>query len=183
MNNKKYIGAMSLLVCLQVMILLWCGHSIVGESGSLDLWGGVIDSISSQSVFDWYSLSHIVHGIIFFLVLKILFPHTHIMSRLLFALSLEVGWEMIENSPWVIDVYRQQTLAANYSGDSILNSVSDTLCMLIGFCAAHKLTMRTALGVLVFLEVVAAVVIHDNLTLNIINFVHEFDFIIEWQNK
>ena len=105
------------------------------------------------------------------------------MQRLLIAVGVEAAWEMYENTPWLIEQYRQQALAAGYVGDSILNSLSDTAAMISGFFFASVmpawLTVLSILG----LEAWVGYSIRDNLTLNILNFLHQFKFISDWQSR
>ncbi len=101
--------------------------------------------------------------------------------RLALAVGLEVGWEVLENTPFIIERYRQQALAQGYVGDSILNSLSDTCCAIIGFWLARLLPVRGSIALVVALEVFVGVMIHDNLTLNIIQLIHPVPAISAWQ--
>ena len=116
---------------------------------------------------DWYSLSHIVHGLLFYSALWLVAPRWRIEWRFLAALLVEASWEVVENTPMVIDRYRATTAALGYTGDTVLNSVSDILMMTLGFLAARKLSVRASIVLLVVLELVPLFVIRDNLALNI----------------
>ena len=106
------------------------GQPWTAASGHILLWvGNPLSPDTSQQLTDWYSFSHLIHGAIFFWVLRWLAPGLPLPVRLLIAMGIEIGWEIAENSPAVIQHYRQQALAAGYSGDSILNSLSDTAMM------------------------------------------------------
>ncbi len=138
---------------------------------------------NSQHFFDWYTFSHLIHGIVFYGLLRYFFPTLSVGQRLVIALGLEVGWEIIENTPYVINLYRAQALAAGYSGDSILNSLMDTLAMLGGFWAADRLRFSVVIGLILFFELFALYAIRDNLTLNILNFIYPVPAIEAWQSS
>jgi hypothetical protein len=116
---------------------------------------------------DWYSLSHIVHGLLFFAILWLVARRWPLEWRFLVALGAECAWEVIENTPFVIYRYRATTAALGYSGDSVINSLSDISMMCLGFLAARRLPLWASLALLVILELVPLLVIRDNLTLNI----------------
>jgi hypothetical protein len=81
----------------------------------------------------------------------------------------------------VIDRYRATTAALGYTGDSIVNSLSDVLMMALGFLIASKLPVRTSILILILLELVPLQAIRDNLTLNIIALVAPNPAIQAWQ--
>jgi Protein of unknown function (DUF2585) len=158
------------LLGLQIIVLHAYGQPLIAASGRILLW--VNDPFSpdtSQQLADWYSFSHIIHGFIFFGLLKLAAPRLSLATRILIAMSIEVGWELAENSPAVIRHYREQALAAGYVGDSILNSLSDTLMMCAGFFIASCLRARYVVVLALGFEIFTAIMIHDNLTLNVIN--------------
>jgi hypothetical protein len=130
---------------------------------------------------DWYSLSHIVHGLIFYAALWLVARRLDVGWRFIIALLIEASWEVIENTPMVIDRYRATTAALGYTGDSVVNSVSDILMMALGFLLARKLPLWASIGLLVVLEIVPLFVIRDNLTLNIIALVAPSHAIQAWQ--
>jgi hypothetical protein len=142
----------------------------------------VQSSGNSQHLSDWYTFSHIIHGFIFYFLLSVLFPRLPITKRLLMAMGIEIAWELSENTPWVINKYREQALAQGYTGDSIINSVSDTLAMVFGFILARRLPVWSIILLALLMEVIVGIYIRDNLTLNILNFVHQFEFIRHWQS-
>jgi hypothetical protein len=106
-----------------------------------------------------------------------------VLARLAIAVGIEAAWEMAENSPWVIEAYRKQALAAGYTGDSILNSLSDTLAMMTGFALAYLLPWKATVALVLALEIGVGYLVHDNLSLNILNFVHRFPAIAAWQSR
>src|SRR6185503_6156731 len=127
---------------------------------------------NSQQITDWYTFSHIIHGFLLYGLLFLAAKKLPKGVRLIFAAVFESGWEMIENSRFIIDRYRQQALANGYVGDSILNSLSDSISMILGFAIAGSAPVWTTVGMGVLAEIVCAIVIRDNLTLNIINLIH-----------
>ena len=135
---------------------------------AIDLWVGTRDSPkTSQMLADWYSFSHIVHGLLFYALLWLFARRWPVGWRFLAAMLIEASWEVIENTPMVIDRYRATTAALGYSGDSVLNSMSDIAMMALGFLVARKLPIWASLSLLVALETVPLFVIRDNLTLNV----------------
>ncbi len=178
-NPIAWIGA---LVVLQVAVLFHLGQPFICECGYVKAWEGVVLSVgNSQHLSDWYSFSHVIHGVIFYLLLWLVFPRMPVGYRLLIAISIEIAWELFENTPFVINKYREQALAVGYVGDSILNSVSDTLMMIVGFVLAWRLPVWSVVVLALAAEVFVAFYIHDNLTLNILNFVYPIEAVTEWQ--
>lgn len=130
---------------------------------------------------DWYSPSHLVHGLIFYAALWLVARRRKLGQRFLVALSVEALWEIAENTPVVINRYREATVALGYSGDTILNSLSDIAMMAIGFVAARKLPVWAAILLVAALELVPLFVIRDNLTLNVWMLLAPNDAIRGWQ--
>lgn len=180
------VGAGS-LIGLQVAILHGFGQPLIAASGHILLWvGNPRSADTSQQLTDWYSFSHIIHGFIFFWLLRFLVPNLPFGTRLLMAMAIEISWEAAENSPAVIQHYRQQALAAGYVGDSILNSVSDTAMMSLGFFFASRVRARTVIALALVFELFTAWAIRDNLALNVLNLIAPPDWapiraIHDWQ--
>jgi hypothetical protein len=101
--------------------------------------------------------------------------------KFLLALVAEASWEIVENTPMVIDRYREATIALGYTGDSILNSASDIAMMAIGFLAARRIPLWASIGIVILLETVPLIAIRDNLTLNVWMLVSPSDAIRAWQ--
>jgi hypothetical protein len=187
MQTKYCLVAAAALLALQVAVLHGFGQPFISASGRILLW--VNDPLSpetSQQLADWYSFSHLIHGMILFWLLRWLAPGWPLPVRLLAAMGIEIAWEITENSPAVIQHYRQQALAVGYVGDSILNSLSDSAMMSCGFWLASRLGGHTVMGLALALEIFTAVIIHDNLSLNVINLVSPsgwapIRFIHDWQ--
>ena len=170
------------LVALQGVKLYVLGQPLICECGYLKVWEGIVlSSGNSQHLTDWYTPSHVIHGILFYLGLWFLFPRTPVLFRLFVAAGIEVAWELLENSPWIIERYREQALAQGYVGDSIINSLSDTLAAIIGFLIAWRLPILISIGLVLALELFVGYMIHDNLLLNIIQLIHPIDATGEWQ--
>ena len=164
------IGAM--LLVAQATTLHLFGQPFFAADGHILLWAN--DPFSpdmSQQLTDWYSFSHIIHGFIFFGVLHLVAPRLPIGARFLIATGVEVAWEVTENSPAVIRHYREQALAAGYVGDSIVNSLSDTLMMSLGFFFASRARARYVVALALAFELFTASMIRDNLKLNVINLI------------
>lgn len=179
-----YLFALGAIVLFAVHIgtLYIFGQPAICVCDHVKLWEGDINSAGmSQHLSDWYSFSHIIHGFLFYLALWLLFPHLSIWQRFLIAMGLEIGWEIAENTPMVIEAYRQQALARGYVGDSIINSFADVLMMMLGFILAWRAPVWLIVVLALAMEIGVAYFIHDNLALNILGFVHQFDFITQWQ--
>ena len=170
-----------LIVAATAALLLAMGRPPICTCGTVDLWGAVGPE-QSQMLADWYSASHVVHGLLFYVVLWLVTRKWPVEQRFLVALLIECAWEVAENTPMVIDRYREATAALGYSGDSIVNSLSDVAMMAIGFLAARKLPVWAAIGLVALLEIVPLLVIRDNLTLNVWMLLAPTDWLREWQS-
>jgi len=161
---------------------LGMGRSLLGPDGKFGLWeGNIWSSECSQRFADPYSLSHVAHGMLFYCALWLAARRRPARQRFLGAVLLEAGWEILENSPFVINRYRQVTIALGYDGDSVLNSLSDVAMMSLGFLLAFRWRPWITVTVLIAMEVGCALWIHDNLTLNIIMLLHPVEAIKAWQ--
>lgn len=168
------------ILAASVAILLAMGRPPICACGSIELWGRE-GPTQSQMLADWYSPSHLVHGFIFYTILHALFRGRSIECRFTIALLAEAAWEIAENTPQIIDRYREATIALGYSGDSILNSASDIAMMALGFLAARRWPVWASIMVVAALEIVPLIVIRDNLTLNIWMLLAPNDAIRSWQ--
>src|SRR3990167_4098548 len=136
---KRILLDAGLLIALQALLLFLLGQPSVCECGYVKMWEGVVlSSGNSQHLTDWYTFSHVIHGFLFYLALWFFFPRMPIAARFLLAFGAEAAWEVFENTPVVIEHYRQQALAQGYTGDSIINSVMDTIAMVVGFLMAWR---------------------------------------------
>ena len=171
-----------------VAILLAMDRPPICECGYVKLWHGDINSSgNSQHIADWYTPSHIIHGMIFYALGWLLFVKWGVGGKraaqwgIVLAVFLEAAWEVIENTPFVIDRYRSVTVNWGYSGDSVLNSFADIGWMSFGFYLAMRLPVKVTVVAAVIAEIVTAFVVRDNLTLNVIMLLYPVDAIAQWQ--
>jgi hypothetical protein len=167
MSRRAWLLALAIFAAAAATLLAM-GRNPICTCGTVDLWVGARDSPkTSQMLADWYSLSHVVHGLLFYAALWLAARRWPTEWRFLAALLIESSWEVVENTPFVIDRYRATTAALGYTGDSVINSLSDIAMMSLGFLAARKLPVRASVLLLIALELTPLFVIRDNLTLNV----------------
>ncbi len=172
--------AVLLILIATVAALLAMGRPPICACGELRLWGPV-GPMQSQMLADWYSPSHIVHGFLFYAALHLAARRWAVERRFLLALAVEAAWEVAENTPAVIDRYREATIALGYVGDSIVNNLSDIAMMAVVFIAARRLPLWASLLIVAVLELVPLIVIRDNLVLNVWMLLAPNDAIRAWQ--
>jgi hypothetical protein len=178
----------AVIICAAIIgvaawIHFWLGRPPVCQCGSIKLWyGGRDPAEMSQHFTDYYTYSHILHGIIFYWLLSLVSQgRLSVAARLVIAMSVEAGWEIFENTPFIINRYRTGTISKDYLGDSILNSVGDMVAMLVGFLIASRLPAWVTVLLVIITEFVMLALLRDNLTLNIIMLIHPVEWIAQWQ--
>jgi hypothetical protein len=170
------------LVAAMAAILLWMGRPPICTCGTVKLWAGAVQSAdNSQHIADWYTPSHIIHGFLFYLLGWLFLRRNPPGDRLLAAVLIEAGWELLENSQWIIDRYREATMAMGYNGDSVLNSAADVGWMTLGFAIARRLPVWATVALAIAFELLTLAIVRDNLTLNVVMLVAPIDAIRVWQ--
>jgi hypothetical protein len=175
-----------LIVALMAGTLLLMGREPICTCGYIKFWhGAVVSSENSQHLFDWYTFTHIVHGLGFYfllyLVSKALGRPLPFSLSLVIAVFLEASWEIFENTDLIINQYRTATIALDYYGDSLVNSLGDMIAMLAGFLFAARRAIWQSILLFIAIEVALAYGLRDNLTLNILMLLHPVEAIKRWQ--
>lgn len=169
-------------VALLAMLLLAMGRSPICPCGTVDLWHGAVPSEEgSQHLLDWWTFSHVIHGFLFYAALAWAAPRLELGARFLLATLAEIGWEILENSDWAIERYRTVTVAFDYNGDSVLNSLSDIGAMALGFWLARRLPVPVSVAIVAAIEVLPMIFIRDGLILNVVTLLWPSPAIVEWQ--
>ena len=177
-----HAGFVIAILALQGLALHLMGRLAICSCGYVKLWeGDPAGPGTSQHLTDWYTFSHLLHGFWLYFLLWLVFSHLPISGRLVLAVLLEAGWEVLENTPFIIQRYRADTISASYYGDTIVNSISDTLTAVAGFLFAAWAPAMATILLAITIEIGLALAIRDNLTLNIVMLVHEVPWIKAWQ--
>lgn len=179
-KNARPIVAVLLIVVGAAAILWLMGRPLTYKGGLIELWGPV-RAKQSQMLLDWYSASHIVHGFLFYGLLHLVAKRRKPGERLLAATLVEAAWEIVENSPVIINRYREVTIALGYRGDTVVNSVSDIAMMILGFLTAGRVPVWASVMIVLVLELIPLAIIRDNLTLNVWMLLAPNEAIRGWQ--
>jgi len=170
------------IIAVQAVTVFLMGHPLICKCGYVSLWyPSQSGPETSQQLTDWYTFTHIEHGFLFYLLLWSVAPRLPFGTRLMIAIGIEAGWEILENTPFIINRYRQGALAEGYFGDSVVNSVFDSLSAILGGLFARILPVRLSAALVIGTELFLAVMIRDNLALNIVQLVHPSEIISRWQ--
>ena len=179
---RKYWAIALGIVAVMATIELAMGRNAICTCGTVKLFVATVHGPdNSQHLADWYTPSHIIHGFLFYLLGWFVLRRMEPGHRLLLAVSIEAAWEVLENSPIIIDRYREATMALGYSGDSVINSAMDVVWMILGFGIARRLPVWATVALALVFELVTLVVIRDNLFLNVLMLVWPIDAIRLWQ--
>ena len=180
-GRRGWLVAAALFVLLAI-ILLAMGRPPICECGTVKFWHGVVQSAeNSQHLADWYSFSHVIHGFIFYGLARWLIPSKPAWIALAAAIVVEGAWEIAENTPMVINRYREATMAFGYAGDSAINSVADTAWMVVGWVGARAMKWWQTVVLAIAFELFTLWAIRDNLALNVLMLVSPVEAIKEWQ--
>jgi hypothetical protein len=175
----------SLIVAIGLTLTFWGVLYLEGRPGwckyGIGFWSAAWQHCTSQHLSDPYTLSHVLHGIVFYWLLWPLAGKLNLAWRMIVGMAIEVGWEVLENSPWVIERYRQQTASLDYTGDSMLNAMGDLLATVVGFYFASRVSWKLAVAVFIVFELWALYMARDGLILNVIMLFFPLESLQEWQ--
>jgi hypothetical protein len=186
-DRRGWLGAAIILAAIAI-VLVAMRRPLICECGTVKLWHGVVQSAeNSQHIADWYSFSHVIHGLLFYAAAHLLWRRWKVFggaaapAALPIAVAFEGFWELLENSPAIIDRYRAVTVSFGYVGDSIVNSLADIGWMVAGFLLAARLPVWASVALAIGFELFTLVMIRDNLTLNVLMLAWPFDAVRHWQ--
>ena len=181
--RSLYVFAVLGIFMIGGTLAAW-GQPLICTCGTVRLWvGSVFDSGNSQHIADWYTLSHILHGVLIAFLGRWLFPRVGFNVLFLIAILSGIGWEILEHTDFVLDAFRATTINQGYTGDSVLNAVADYIWMMGGFFAAYAMRKRSVVAMIAALELSAAFVARDSLVLSTLMLVYPIEAVENWQQE
>ncbi len=179
---RTYAAAAVVITVAAALVEWFMGRLPLCQCGYVKLWHGVVySSENSQHLSDWYTFTHVLHGLGFYFLLWLAGNRFDVGLRFVVAVALEAAWEVAENTPFIIDRYRAATISFDYYGDSIVNSIADIVAMAIGFLFAAVLNVWASAALFLVVEAGLALMIRDSLLLNILMLIHPIEAIRRWQ--
>jgi len=182
-SSATYALACTGIVAIAALVLLGMGRVPICKCGYVKLWHGVVQSSeNSQHLTDWYTFTHVIHGFAFYALLWVAARRWPVGIRLVAAVLIESSWEILENTDFIINRYREATISLDYYGDSVVNSVMDIAAMVAGFALAARMPVWATLVLAIAIEVSLAYWIRDNLALNILMLIYPLEAVRRWQS-
>ncbi|MBC8013812.1 MAG: DUF2585 domain-containing protein [Methyloceanibacter sp.] len=182
--SPTHIALVAGIAAAAALALYLMGHPLICKCGYVKLWHFDVQSAeNSQHLIDWYTPSHIIHGFLFYWLLWLASRWVPLSfgTRLVLAVAIEAAWEVVENTDFVINHYREMTISLDYYGDSVINSASDILFMVLGYFLAARLPVWLTVVIALALELFIGAMIRDDLTLNVLMFLWPLDSVLQWQ--
>jgi uncharacterized protein DUF2585 len=183
LKEKLWLGfGLVAIFVVAALLMRLEGRFWICACGSVRFWiSDTCSSDNSQHFLDPYAFTHVLHGFTFYWLVASVVPRLRSNWQLLLAIALEAAWEVFENTNFVIERYRSVTAALGYTGDTVVNSLGDILCCLVGFLIAQRLGFRRAVLAFLALELVLILWIRDSLLLEIVMLMIPIDAIKAWQ--
>ncbi len=183
LKQNRLAAASIAMLFLVAAVALWTqGRVWWCQAGDMMPWSWDIwTTHNSQHVIDPYAFTHVLHGVLEFWLIGLVFRRMPLAWRLALAVAIEGTWEVAENSAFIIERYRTVTLSLDYFGDSIINSLADMVCCASGFAIAYKLRFWKSLALFLATEAILIAWIRDSLVINIIMLIYPIEALKVWQ--